>query len=155
MNNRKIGVVRTMDLVESYHGIEEARKVFGAKKERWRMGLDTLQQDFHYAVKALDSDRSSLSNSEQRKRQERIQDKEKMIVRYTQNVELEMRREEEQLQAEVLDLVNNVVKSYAEENGYDVVLGATIEGSILHSVDALDITDELIEAMNRNYKPTK
>ena len=48
--------------------------------------------------------------------------------------------------------INSFVKQYAEQEGYDIILGTTQSGSLLYANNALDITEEIVEALNQYYK---
>ena len=154
LSDEKIAVVRTIDLVDKYKGMEAARAGFEERRKQWMAEHDTLQADYRNSVNALNAEWSKLPKGEQEKRSALIAKQEENIARFTQGIEMQVRAEEERLEAEILEQVNDAVKEYAEEHGYDVILGATGDGSILHSEEALDITDELIEVLNRNYKPS-
>lgn len=151
----KIGVVRTADLVAKYKGMEDARKAFEEQKKIWQSEIDTLEADFRKSVSDLNTEWKKLSKAEQEKRRELAATQEQNLMRYTQSLEARVYEEEGRLSEKVLSQVNEVVRRYAEENDFDVIYGATIEGSILHSTEALDITDELLEVLNNEYDPTK
>ena len=147
----KIGVVRTADLVSKYKGMEDARQAFEEQQQGWQSEIDTLESDFRKSVTELNEEWGKLSKSEQEKRRELVGAQEQNLVRYSQTLEARIQEEEGRLIEGVLSQVNDAVREYAESEGYDVIYGATIEGSILHSEESLDITDELIEVLNRAY----
>ena len=45
--------------------------------------------------------------------------------------------------------INALIKEYAEEHGYDFILGATSAGNIVHAGKEYEITDEVIEYVNQ------
>ena len=150
-DKEKIGVVRTADLVAKYAGMEDARMAFEEQQKAWQSEIDTLEADFRHTVNKLNEEWTNLSKSEQEKRRELAGAQEQNLVRYSQSLEVRIQEEENRLIEDVLSQVNDVVREYAEEKGFDVIYGATIEGSILHSNETLDITDELIEILNEKY----
>ena len=60
--------------------------------------------------------------------------------------------EHRKLTAGIVNQFNTYVEKYAKDEGYDVVLGATLSGNILYAKDAIDITPQLIEGLNDTYK---
>lgn len=53
---------------------------------------------------------------------------------------------------EVNDRLNEYVKSYAEKNGVEIVLGSGGQGNVMYVKDALDVTDDLIKYINTAYE---
>lgn len=56
---------------------------------------------------------------------------------------------------QIWDRLNGYVKTYAEENEYDMILGASGNGNLMYAADTLDITDELIAYCNNQYNGKK
>ena len=154
-DREKIGVVRTADLVERYTGMREARSAYEKQRAEWQRAVDTLEADYKRSAAQLEREWESLSKVEQEERAGSLGAQERNLIGYVQSLEERIDGEERRLSEEVLTKVNDAVKRYAEEHGFDIVYGATIEGSILFSEDALDITDELIEALNKGYDSAK
>ena len=47
--------------------------------------------------------------------------------------------------------LNEYVKLFAEENDYDFVMGSSGQGNIMYAKDDLNITEDLIEFINKKY----
>ena len=153
--SRKTGIVRTGDLIAGYSAMNDARAAFEERQKELVGGVDTLKADYRQTVNTLNADWKGLTNEEQESRTQLLKAQEQNLMRYTQNLEAYAQAEGEQLLDSVLTQVNDAVKIYAEEHGYDVILGATSNGSILYGTDVLDITDELIDALNENYETNR
>lgn len=48
--------------------------------------------------------------------------------------------------------INQLIEQYSVENGYDLILGTTDDGSILYGAEAVDITDDLLQYINQGYR---
>lgn len=48
--------------------------------------------------------------------------------------------------------LNEYVKAFAEEKGYDYVLGGSGQGNVMYAKDGLNVTAELIAYVNRKYQ---
>ncbi|MGE5424673.1 MAG: OmpH family outer membrane protein [Syntrophothermus sp.] len=71
--------------------------------------------------------------------------------RYTQQVadkELKMHQT-------LLDTVNNFLKRYNRNFGYEYILGYSKQGEILYANDMLDITTDVLKALNEEYDKKK
>ena len=71
---------------------------------------------------------------------------------YKARVEEQAAAKNEEIMQGVLNQINEYIAQYAEAEGYDIVLGTTTSGNILHSVDRCDITDNIIAGLNEQYK---
>ena len=154
LSKEKIGVVRTADLVAKYNGMEDARKSFEEQQGVWQTEIDTLEADYRKTVNRLNEEWKMLSASEKTKQSELASAQEENLIRYRHSLESKMQEEEHRVIEGVLHQVNDAIKQYAEDHGFDVIYGATPEGSILHSEDHLDVTDDLIERLNAEYTGT-
>ena len=67
------------------------------------------------------------------------------------NYEEELQILSQDYDQQIWERINGYVESYAEENNYDMILGAIGNGSLMYAKDTLDITDELIIYCNKNY----
>jgi len=47
------------------------------------------------------------------------------------------------------------LEQYGKDNGYDLLLGTTDGGNVLYGTPALDITQEVLDALNETYQPTR
>ena len=52
----------------------------------------------------------------------------------------------------MLAQVNAFVERYAKEHAYDVVLGTTDAGSLMYGGSELDITQEVLTALNEDHE---
>jgi outer membrane protein len=53
--------------------------------------------------------------------------------------------------SDVVTQVNAYLKKYGESKGYTVILAATEYGNLAYADDDLDITDEVLEGLNKEY----
>lgn len=53
--------------------------------------------------------------------------------------------------ADVVNEVNAFLKEYGEEKGYTIIMAATEYGNIAYADEDLDITDEVLERLNKQY----
>ena len=50
------------------------------------------------------------------------------------------------------DKLYDFIERYSKENGYDYVFSRGFGGEMLYGNDMYDLTDEVIEGLNREYK---
>lgn len=67
------------------------------------------------------------------------------------NYEEELISLSQEYDQQIWERLNGYVKDFAEENDYDMILGAAGNGSLMYAKDTLDITDQLIGYCNNQY----
>jgi Skp family chaperone for outer membrane proteins len=148
----KIAYVKSADLIYSYDGMKEAQQKQQAKTSGLKSGLDTLQLDFQKAVAQYNVEFPKLSKEDRRGRENILAAQQENLRTYAQNIQQEIQKEDEQLTQGVLNQVNSFVEDYAKKKGYTMVLGTTTSGNILYAEGYMDITKEVLEAINAGYR---
>jgi outer membrane protein len=147
-----IAYIRSKDLVYGYFAMKDAHQNFENKSKMWKMNLDTLQKDYSGALEQFKAVQASLPAAEKEKEAKVLMKQEQDMVAYSQAVNKKAQQEDEKITQGVLNQVNSFVEDYGKSKGYEVILGTTLSGSVLYGDKAIDITDEVLEALNRNYK---
>lgn len=58
----------------------------------------------------------------------------------------------QQYQEQIANQLNQYLKDFTEQNGYDYVFGATGDGSLMGAKDVYNITDMVLSYANQRYK---
>ena len=152
MRNTRIAYVRSNELVYGYFGMKEAVENHQREQQGWRTNLDSLQQDLlRSRSRALELRNMGRANEELERAMIKQQQE---LQRYAQAMDERAKQAEPERLASVLDQINSFVERYAEANGYDLVLGTTDSGSLLYGQGGMDITQELLAALNKEHKGT-
>ena len=148
----KIAYVRSQDLVYRYVGTQKAQAHYDTKKQQWQSNIDTLQSNFQTAKIAYQKSLDQLSEQEQKIKQKQLVHQEQQLHQYVQAIQHQATEEDENMMQGTLNQINAYVQAYAEQQGYDIILGTTLSGSILYGKDAIDITDEVLIYLNQQYQ---
>ena len=148
---KKIAFVRSGEIIYKYAGMKEAHQAFEEKARVWQANIDTLQNDFRYAVDRYSASASSLPVAEQNRQQEYLRRQEEELSQYRHAIEIKSQEEEKTMTQGVLNQINSFIADYGKKHGYDVILGTTMSGSVLYGNDALDITNDVLQELNRTY----
>jgi outer membrane protein len=143
----RVAYVRSQDLVYGYLGMKEAMNEFQGKQQQWKGNVDTLQADIQRTMAGLPADGKS-DPMKIRRLQKQRQD----LAHYQQAMGTKMQEDQQRMLNGVLGQVNAFVEKYAKEKGFDLVLGTTDAGSLLYGKGAMDITDELLAALNADHE---
>ena len=148
---KSIGYVNSQDLIYNYQGTQDMTKEFEKVKNELGMSLDTMKTNLAKEIEAYKKEMPKLNRKEKLDREEYIEGLRKQLYNYSITVEDEVNEKDQEMMQAVLNQINSFVKEYAVENKYSLILGTTSDGNILYGEDAMDITDELLEALNNNY----
>jgi outer membrane protein len=148
----KVAYVRSQDLVYNYTGMKEVQSKFEAQKQAWQSNLDTLKMDFQRSLSQYQREYKQLGEEEKKTREQMLRTQETNVIQYNDAVTAKYKEEEEKMLQGVLNQVNSFVEQYGKEKGYDIILGTTLSGSILYGENTIDITEEVLAELNKNYK---
>lgn len=139
----KIGYVRSEDLIYNFEGTKIAKTKYQQKVQAWKANVDTLQQEMNKAQLQY--------TGVDKQKEEELMYKQAQLQQYIAAINEKAAEEDAKTMEEVLAQVNSFTKKYAEEQGYDLILGTTSSGSLLYAKDNNDITNELLKAINSMY----
>lgn len=149
--NLNIAFVRSQDLVYQYKGMIEAQSKFDLQKQQWQSNIDTLKLDYQRSLNNFQASFETLTEDDKANKQVLLEQQYNNVFQYVEGINQKMKQEEETILQGVLNQVNAYAQEYAKENGYDLILGTTMSGSILYGTDAIDITKPLLEKLNLHY----
>ncbi|WP_157807301.1 OmpH family outer membrane protein [Hymenobacter chitinivorans] len=132
----KVGYVNPVKLMQEYHAATAQQQVFQAKAKVWQQRIDSLKTE----LDALPADGSA-------KRAYREQE----LLRYRDAIQQQAQQEDQRLAKGVMEEVNAYIKQYGKEKGYRFILGATNQGNIVYAAEGTDLTDEILEGLNKQY----
>lgn len=150
-SNDPIVYVDAIKLVNGYTGMKEARKAYEAKATVWKSNLDSLKVELEGKIKDYQSKQASLSAKEKQLTEELLKTKEEQLINYQQAIAEKVQKEDQELSAQVLAKVNDYIKRYGESKGYEIIMAATQYGNIVYSDKGKDITDRVLEGLNKEY----
>ncbi|MDP4281232.1 MAG: OmpH family outer membrane protein [Bacteroidota bacterium] len=150
----KVVFVNIDTLNEKYEFVGNLKNDLEATGKKMQAEITSEQNAFEKEAADFQKQVNSNTISEERAKvvYQGLMEKQQLLVekkeKYTQQVadkELEMNNR-------LLDTVTNFLKRYNRNFHYDYILGYKTAGEILLANDTLDITHEVIDALNKDYK---
>ena len=146
----KIVYINTDTLLNNYQLAVELNEAFLKKQEDRRTELNIK-------AKAIDQEgtefQRKLQNngfiSEARAIEARDQEN---FRRLQQEMMDKASREQSELNKQLFDEITNFLKEYNKEKGFSIVLSTQLGGNVLYAEDGFDITKEIVDRLNANYK---
>jgi outer membrane protein len=148
----KIAVINFQGAVaqtnEGQRNFSELQKKFDPK----RTALKTESDEVDSLKKQLQASGDKLSDAERQTRLKTIDDKEKALQRSAEDAQNDFQQEMQETYQQLAEKVYGVLQSYAQQNGYSVVLDAAASQqqapTVLWANQGTDITRAVIEAYN-------
>jgi outer membrane protein len=152
LHRPKIAYVRSQDLIEKYQGTIEARAEFEKKKSTLIANVDSLKMDFERAKNRYINMAGKLNVNQRMEQEKVLTQQQSQLMQYSDAIDQKVQEEDQKMMQEVLNQVNSFVEEYAVREGYSVILGTTLSGSLLYGEKSLDVTDPLLTGLNNHYK---
>ncbi len=130
---------------------QEAQTIFMAEREGWERELLRMEEEIERLRSEFEARKLTLTESGKAQAEERIQEKVRERRQYIENIfgegGLAMQRNAELLEP-IMDKLRDSIERIAHDNNYSIIFDA-IGGGILYAKPDLDITDLVIEDLNR------
>lgn len=147
----KIAFVRTDELIYNYNGMRDARETYKTQTDVWQSNIDTLRVQYQGAVAEYQNSYKSLSEKDRTEKQALIKKLEENLKNYTTVIREQAQKKEQTMTESVLNQLNSYVEEFAKKKGYDFVISGT-GGNLLYGAKTYDITDEVLHAINQEYR---
>lgn len=105
-------------------------------------------QDFQKKVQM----NSFISEESARRQQQDLMMKEQELYKLREDLSMQLAKETQALEKQLLDTVMNFLKEFNANHAYDFIFN---KAALLYGSDALDITDTLIYLLNKRYEAVK
>ena len=148
---RKIAFVRSADLVYGYIGMKDAHEGFEQKSKIWQANVDTMQLSYQQAYSNFNMQQASMKTEEKEQQEKQLELQKQQLLSYTDALNKQAKTEDEKITQGVLNQINSFVTEYGQLHDYEIILGTTNGGSLLYGQDGIDITEDLLKALNENY----
>lgn len=147
----KTAYVDSSNLINQYKGMAIARAVYKKKAASWQANIDTLSAEVQRAI--LEYEKIGLKGSPREKKltEELIKSKQQQLAEYQQAVAGKARQEDEEMTRQVIEEINQFIKKFGKQNGYSIIMAATDYGNIAYAAPEMDITEQVLEELNRQY----
>lgn len=153
-SNDRIVYVDSARLLNQYQGMIEARKTFEQKAKGWQANVDTLTNQVQRAIRDYERSLGQAKSTTREKELARqlIQTRQRQLAEYQQAIRQTAQSEESKGNEAVLKVVNSFLAEYGKKKEYDLVLVANQSGNIAYATEGLDVTDEVIQELNKAFK---
>ena len=148
---QKIGFVDNVVLINEYQERIDVESRLQVKINAFKTRTDSLRSAFELEIKEAELKARKMSQSSIQKLSQELQQKEQILQQKVQLEQQSIAQESQTLNDSIINKVIDFVKDYGKSNNFDFILGSNEAGSVLYGEDALDLTQEMLKAMNKAY----
>ncbi|MBS1506486.1 MAG: OmpH family outer membrane protein [Bacteroidetes bacterium] len=147
--------VDSMKLLSQYKGTIQAKAAYDKKVAVWKANIDTLTSELNAQITTYQKDKKKLSAREQKLTEELIGTKQQQLANYKSAISENASKEDQTITAQVYKEINDFLKKYGEEHGYDYILGANNTGNVVFAKPGKNITEAVLKELNGEFHPAK
>lgn len=152
----KIVYINSDTLSEKYEYFKDIRAKLEAKVKKAQGDLQSKGQAFQREVADYQQKAASMSASDRQATEEKLARKQDELGRLDQNASASIQQDESTEFNNVYNAITEYLKKHAEDNGYTLVLTYSKSNpTVLYADSKLDITANVIDALNKEYKEKK
>ncbi len=152
----KIVYINSDTLSEKYEYFKDIRAKLEAKVKKAQSDLQSKGQAFQREVADFQQKAATMSASERQATEEKLSRKQQELGRLDQNASASIQQDESTEFNNVYNAITEYLKKHAEDNGYTLVLTYSKSNpTVLYADSKLDITADVIDALNKEYKAKK
>lgn len=155
-SKEKIVYINSDTLSEKYEYYKDVRAKLEAKVKKAQSDLQSKGQAFQREIAEYQQKAATMSASERQATEERLARKQDELGRLDQNASASLAQDESTEFTNVYNTITEYLKRHAEEKDYKLVLTySSSNPTVLYAEKKMEITAEVIEALNKEYKDKK
>lgn len=151
----KIAYIDVDSLLANYAFYQDLAEEMTRKEENYRLALteegNKLQKEIDDFQKKLNNNVYSSAERAESERN-RLLKKQQALQEKTQKYSIELDNEGTANSQKISEIVDNYIKEYNKSHGFDIIIS---KAALLFGNDALNITAEVLNGLNSDYKSDK
>ena len=152
----KKSYVNADTLLEKYEYFKDIRVKLEEKAKKAQADLQSRSNAFQREVADYQQKAPTMSAADRQSTEERLARKQDELARHNQNASASFAQEEASENEKLYSRITEYLKKHAKENGYKLVLTySTSNPAVLYADESLEITDEVLAALNSEYAKEK
>ena len=154
----KIAYVEVDTLLAKYNFCIDMNEEMVKKSENVRLTLNQKANDLNKQKQEFQTkyqNNAYLTPERAEQEYNRIAKLEQDLQELSNKLQSELMSESEKNSLQLRDSINNFLKEYNKEKGYDFIISNTGFDNLLYANDAYNITQEILEGLNARYSAKK
>lgn len=151
----KVGYIDSQRIFEDYKGIADLKQQFDKQQREWQQEAQRLKKEYEDLISELERQKLMLSDEARKKKEEKILGKKQEYEDYVRKiwgVDGDASKANIELTKPIIDRINKLLEKVGEEEKYTIIFDIA-EGGIVYAKQGMDMTDRVIEELNREFEP--
>ncbi len=149
---QKTAYVDVADIMKEYKAVKTLEKEVEDQQNALQAKYNQIAMEFEKEAREFDASSRRMSRKKAEARYQELLQKNQQIQQAQQAESATLQQESQESMDEIIEDFKDFVKEYAQANGYTYILGATESGNVLYGDATLDLTEEILDALNKDYK---
>ena len=151
----KVAFVDNSKLLNDYQEKKDIEAKLKGQISAYERKRDSISMAFQTEARAFDAQAKTLPQNVAQKKYNELMQKSQILQQHLQQEEQKIQMESQTQMDSLLSKVKKNIKEYGKQKGYTFILGANDGGSVLYGTEKKDITKEVTEYLNNQYKGNK
>lgn len=151
----KMAYINNDSLTKRYKYVKDIERKLEEEKKMVDQKLQSKLKEYQNWERKLQEQLPTMLSSEIEQAQNKAMKKQQELQQLEQQLQMQLAQTENELLVKHIEKVQKFLKTYAEERGYDYIFGYQLGGNLLYGDNVHDITDEVIERLNKKYDEDK
>jgi len=147
----KTAFVKTETIFKEYKGIKAQEAVFKVKQEAFTKKYDSIVKEWQKEVMDFQQKIQKMSPKKAQKKDQELYQKQQIIQQMQQQESAQLTAEIQKQTDSIIEEVYNFFDEYGQKNGYKYIYGKNNSGALMYGDTKLDITDEVLKALDAEY----
>jgi outer membrane protein len=149
---RRTVYVQVDSLLKNYEFFKDTRKELENKNFQLENELTTKGRSLQNEVAFFQQKAQTMTPEQARSTEAQLMKKQQDLVAYRDQSAQALGMEEAKKNEELYKNIRSYIDKYNKENGYEFVLGYSLGGGILFANPSLDVTQKILDGLNKEYK---
>lgn len=144
--------VQIDSLLKNYEFFKDTRKELENKNFQLENELTTKGRSLQNEVQFFQQRAQTMTPEQARSTEAQLMKKQQDLMAYRDQSAQALGQEEAKKNEELYKNIRAYIEKYNKENEYEFVLGYTLGGGILFANPSLDVTQKILDGLNKDYK---
>lgn len=149
---RRTVYVQVDSLLKNYDFFKETKKELENKNFQLENELNQKGRSLQNEVAFFQQKAQTMTPEQARSTEAQLMKKQQDLVAYRDQSAQALGQEEAKKNEQLYKNIRAYIEKYNKENGYEYVLGYSLGGGILFANPSLDVTQKIIEGLNKEHK---
>jgi len=149
----KIAYVDVEEILKEYDGAKQAEEDMKVQSQEISQRLDQMAAPLQQKIQEYQQNKDKLSAAARQKQESELMQEQQQFQQQQQMAQQQVQAEGQRMFEKINDDIESFLTDYGQSKGYTYILGSSMQTkSVLYGKESLNITDEVIEALNSDYE---